>query len=115
MVEFDENKRAISIVEKPLRPKSHYAVTGLYFYDSDVVQIAKQVTSSAPCVLEIASINQAYLEHGDLDVGLLGSGFAWFEAGTHESLLKAGHFAETEEKRQGYKIACLEEIAFNNS
>ena len=114
MVEFDKNHKAISIEEKPAKPKSHFAVTGLYFYDNDVIQLAKQVTTSDRGELEISSINQAYLERGDLHVEQLGRGFAWLDTGTHQSLLAAAQFVETVETRQGYKIACLEEIAFNN-
>ena len=114
VVEFDRDRHVISLEEKPARPRSNYAVTGLYFYDEQVIDLARTVVPSRRGELEITSINQAYLDQGQLQIKLLGRGFAWLDTGTFESLLEAAQFVETVEKRQGFKVACLEEIAFNN-
>jgi glucose-1-phosphate thymidylyltransferase len=112
VVEFDKNNRAISIEEKPQNPKSNYAVVGLYFYPNDVIKIAKSITPSQRGELEISSINDRYLIRGDLNVEIMGRGFAWLDTGTHDSLLEASNFIQTIEKHSGLKVACLEEIAY---
>ena len=114
MVEFDKDFHVLSIEEKPKQPKSHYAVTGLYFYDNDVIRIAKSIRPSARGELEITAVNNEYLKRGDLHVERLGRGFAWLDTGTYDSMLDAGNFIRTIETRQGLQVACLQEIAYDN-